>query len=136
MIYIAMCDYAGFNRPDPWFDEEKMTWQSFYSECEEWEEDVAARRIDMLKEFGPSSEVADAVISMPTSETERLLYDQAVACGVVFTEEELEEMGNPNIPDDVKERQFMEEIKALQCPEDRKSGNVDWVQEVRYLQRC
>ena len=92
-LYEELGKYSGWDHNDPYFDEDNMDWDDFYSAYSDWSEDILLRRVKKLKDFGPSDEVADAIANMPSSEIDELLYKKALAAGVKFTVEELEQMG-------------------------------------------
>lgn len=91
-LYEQLGQYAGYDHNDPYFDEDNMTWDDFYYAYSDWDNEILLRRLNKLSDFGPSNEVADAIQSMPTTEAENLLYKKAVAAGVRFTEEELQDI--------------------------------------------
>lgn len=91
-LYEQLGQYSGYDHNDPYFDEDNMTWDDFYCSYSDWNNEVLLRRINKLTKFGPSDEVADTIQSMPTTEAENLLYKKAVAAGVRFTEEELQDI--------------------------------------------
>ena len=93
-VYEQLGKYAGFDYNDPCFDEENMTWDDFYGAYSDWDVALLRRRIQKLRQFGPSDEVAEVISCMPDAETEELLYQKAVAAGVKFSDEEMVAMGN------------------------------------------
>ena len=92
-LYVQLAEYGGFDADDPYFDEDNMDWDDFYNCWSNWSDEVLARRIGKLTNFGPADEVEEAIINMPTTETWDALFDRAIAHGVRFTPEHLEEMG-------------------------------------------
>lgn len=92
-LYEQLGRYAGFDHNDPYFDEDNMDWDDFYNAFCDWDETVCARRIQKLTKFGPSDEVCEAILNMPTIALEEMLYKKALAAGVRFSREEKEEMG-------------------------------------------
>ena len=118
-VYQQLAEYAGYDANDPYFDEENMVWDDFYGCHHEWSRDVLVRRIGKLKDFGPSEEVVETIMLMPDVETDKLLYDRAVACGVKFTQDEEFEMGNwgtviqNSMPTDAQIEEFSNNIQIL-----------------------
>ena len=94
VVYEELGKYAGFDHNDPYFDEDDMDWDDFYSAYSDWNEALLLRRIHKLKHFGSANEVAEVIQCMPNSETEKLLYKKALAAGVRFTDDQMLEMGN------------------------------------------
>ena len=94
-VYQELAVYAGFDAEDPFLDEDNLTWDVFYTEYYNWNEADTLRRIEKLKNLGPSDEVCEAIIDMPAPKCEKALYRKALSAGVRFTHEELEEMGRP-----------------------------------------
>ena len=92
-LYEELGKYSGWDHNDPYFDEDNMDWDDFYSAYSDWTEEILLRRVKKLKDFGPSDEVADAIANMPSSELDELLYKKALAAGIKFTIDELEQMG-------------------------------------------
>ena len=92
-LFAQLGEYAGFDADDPYFDEDNMDWDDFYNSWSDWSDEILLRRIGKLKKFGPPDEVAEVILNTPTVETWDLLYEKAVASGVRFTNEQLEEMG-------------------------------------------
>lgn len=92
-LFAQLGEYAGFDADDPYFDEDNMDWDDFYNCWSDWSDEILLRRIGKLKEFGSPDEVAEVILNTPTVETWDLLYEKAVASGVRFTNEQLEEMG-------------------------------------------
>ncbi len=93
-LYEQLGKYSGFDYNDPYFDEDNMTWDDFYCSYSDWSDEVLLRRLRKLNKFGSSEEVAEAIQCMPTTETENLLYKKAVAAGIRFTDEELQNIGD------------------------------------------
>ena len=92
-VYRELAIHSGFDANNPYLDEDNLTWDDFYSECYDWSEVDTLRRIKKLKNFGSSEEVCEVICGMPNSECEESLYQKAIASGVKFTDDELEEMG-------------------------------------------
>lgn len=93
-LYAELGKYTGFDHNDPYFDEDNMTWDDFECCYSDWSEELLARRIEKLNEFGNSEAVSEVIMCMPTSELEDALYNRAVKTGVRFTEKQLENMGH------------------------------------------
>lgn len=92
-LYVQLGRYAGFDHNDPYFDEDNMDWDDFYNAFCDWDETLCAKRIQKLTKFGPADEVREAILNMPSSSLEDMLYKKALAAGVKFTHAEKEEMG-------------------------------------------
>ena len=93
-LFRKLLDMAGIPEDDLHFDEENMTWDDFECSYSDWPEELLAKRISILKEFGDPESVCGVIQCMPTSELEDALYDKAIECGVTFAEEQLENMGH------------------------------------------
>ena len=93
-LYAQLGQYAGFDHNDPYFDEENMTWDDFECYYSDWNEELLARRIGKLNDFGDPESVCDAIMCMPNSKLEDALYDRAIKKGVKFNREQLENMGH------------------------------------------
>lgn len=93
-LYAQLGQYAGFDHNDPYFDEENMTWDDFECYYSDWNEELLARRIGKLNDFGDPESVCDVIMCMPNSKLEDALYDRAIKKGVKFTREQLENMGH------------------------------------------
>lgn len=92
-VYRELAIHSGFDANNPYLDEDNLTWDDFYSEYYDWSEVDTLRRIKKLKNFGSSEEVCEVICGMPNSECEESLYQKAIASGVKFADDELEEMG-------------------------------------------
>lgn len=129
-VYEQLAEYAGYDANDPYFDEENMVWDDFYDCHHDWSRDVLVRRIGKLKDFGPSEEVVETILLMPDLETDELLYNQAVACGVKFTQDEEMEMGNwgtviqNSMPTDEQIEEFGKNIQNLTNQLDTLENNL------------
>lgn len=93
-LYAQLGQYAGFDHNDPYFDEENMTWDDFYGSYSDWSIDLLRRRIQKLKDFASSQEVAEVIGNMPNYELEELLRSKAEQHGVKFTNKDELAMGN------------------------------------------
>ena len=104
-LFEEIARYSGFSVENPYFDENDFDWDDFYASCADLPEDMVLRCIPRIRKFGDSDEVADAILSVmyPADDA---LYDRAVACGVEFSQEQMEMMGR-------EEFSFIEEIKAF-----------------------
>lgn len=93
-LYEQLGKYAGYDHNDPCFDEDNMTWDDFACCYSDWSEELTARRIAKLNDFGDPESVCEVIMCMPTSELEDVLFKRAVNKGVKFTEEQLNNMGH------------------------------------------
>ena len=93
-LYEELGRYTGFDHNDPYFDEDNMTWDDFECCYSDWNEELLARRIGKLNDFGDPESVCDSIMCMPSSKLEDALYERAIKKGVRFTEEQLENMGH------------------------------------------
>ena len=92
-LYEELGKHTGFDHNDPYFDEETMTWDDFECYYMDWSEDLLARRIDKLNDFGDPESVSEVIVDMPNAKLEDALYEKAVKNGVRFAEEQLDDMG-------------------------------------------
>ena len=65
-LYEELGKHTGFDHNDPYFDEDNMTWDDFYNCYCDWTEDILARRIRKLSQFGDPEEVCEAIQCMPS----------------------------------------------------------------------
>ncbi len=93
-LFQKLLQRAGISEDDLYFDDANMTWDDFECSYSDWGEELLAKRIGKLKDFGDPEAVCDAIQAMPSSELEDALYERAVKRGVKFTEEQLEDMGH------------------------------------------
>ena len=93
-MYEQLGKYSGHDHNDPYFDEDNMTWDDFECGYSDWNEELTARRIAKLNDFGDPESVCEVIMCMPTSKLEDALYNRAVKKGVKFTEEQLDNMGH------------------------------------------
>ena len=127
-----LADYATFDADHPDFDEDNMEWDDFHSACTDWSEKLTLQRIAKLDDFGPTEEVCEAILLMPTSDCETALYERAKACGVKFSAEQLEEIGQVEIDVKVLLDDFataLEENVAVLCEE------IDHLQQIQQAQK-
>lgn len=103
-VYREVAAYAGFDADNPYFDEDNMTWDDFYSEYYDWSEEDTLRRIKKLKDFGSAEDVCDAICGMVDYGCQEALYEKAVAAGIKFTREQIEDMGQD--PDETNPLDF------------------------------
>ena len=68
-----------------------MTWEIFYDRCGDWSESTQIKHISSLTDFGPSSEICDAVGYMAEKAATKLVR-KAIASGIKFSAEDLEEL--------------------------------------------
>lgn len=128
-LYAQLATYAGLDLDDPFFDENHMTWSDFYDAYCDWNDDVLERRIKILNDFGPHDEMYQAILDMPSSDLEDLLYRKAVGFGVRFTASELEDMGRWDaIPEESDEPDEAEPAirQSWEKPGPPKSGLGFW----------
>ena len=112
-LFEEVARYSGFSAENPFFDENDFDWDDFYASCSDLPEDTVLRCIPRIKRFGDSDEVAEAILSVPYP-ADDALYERAVACGVKFTKEQLEEMGR-------EELFFVRDIKAFNSISDEQT---------------
>lgn len=93
-LFTKLLKMAGVPEDDLYFDEATMTWDDFYGSYSDWDDDLLRRRIQKLKSFGPSEEVAEVIGNMPNREMEGLLRSKAEQRGVKFTDADELAMGN------------------------------------------
>lgn len=93
-LYEQLGQYTGFDHNDPYFDEDDMTWDDFECYYADWSDELLARRIGKLNDFGDPESVSDIIMCMPNSKLEEALYEKALKKGVRFTEEQLANMGH------------------------------------------
>lgn len=98
-LYEELGKYAGFDHNDPYFDEDNMTWDDFYNCYCDWTEEILARRIQKLSQFGNPGEVCEAIQCMPSSALEDLLHQKALAAGVNFSGTDLDDDPEDEIVD-------------------------------------
>ena len=60
-LFAKLLSMAGVPEDDLYFDEANMTWDDFYGSYSDWDDDLLRRRIQKLKSFGPSEEVAEVL---------------------------------------------------------------------------
>lgn len=93
-LFAKLLSMAGVPEDDLYFDETTMTWDDFYGSYSDWDDDLLRRRIQKLKSFGPSEEVAEVIGNMPNRELEDLLRSKAEQRGVKFSANDELAMGN------------------------------------------
>lgn len=93
-LFAKLLSMAGIPEDDLYFDETTMTWDDFYGSYSDWDDNLLRRRIQKLKSFGPSEEVAEVISNMPNRELEDLLRNKAERHGVKFTDADELAMGN------------------------------------------
>ena len=93
-LFAKLLNMAGIPEDDLYFDEANMTWDDFYGSYSDWDNDLLRHRIQKLKSFGPSEEVAEVIGNMPNRELEDLLRSKAEQRGVKFTAKDELAMGN------------------------------------------
>lgn len=93
-LFAKLLNMASIPEDDLYFDEATMTWDDFYGSYSDWDNNLLQRRIQKLKSFGSSMEVAEVIGNMPTRELEDLLRSKAEQRGVKFTDADELAMGN------------------------------------------
>ena len=73
-VYRELAAYAGFDADDPYFDEDNMEWDDFYGAYSDWSEKLLLQRIGKLNDFGPTEDVCEVILGMPTSDCEEAIY--------------------------------------------------------------
>ena len=112
-LYAQLVAYTGLDKDDPYFDENNMCWSDFYDAYCNWSDEVLARRVRLLTEFGPHDELCQAILDMPNDKLEGLLYRKAVLAGVRFTDSELEDLGRwEEIPAQADEPEFKDQNRV------------------------
>ena len=74
-----------------------MKWNAFFAAFAQMDAEELEKAIADLTDFGDADEVCEAINAMPTEELSDALYETALECGVLFTDEQLDEMGRPDI---------------------------------------
>lgn len=133
--------YGGFDTENLYFDENDFSWDDFFAECSALPEDILMRCIDRLEEFGESEEVADAIgsLSFPADDA---LFERAIAHGVCFTDEQMEEMGRGDAffmgefkkfcaMDEKQIEEISQRVELAERAVDRKMGREDRVKKDR-----
>lgn len=69
-----------------------MTWDEYYDKCGEWATSTQISRISQISDFGSSDEVWQVAQDYMDGKAASRLIKKAVAAGVHFTGEEIEEM--------------------------------------------
>lgn len=69
-----------------------MTWDEYYDKCGEWATSTQISRISQISDFGSSYEVWQVAQDYMDGKAASRLIKKAVAAGVRFTGEEIEEM--------------------------------------------
>lgn len=92
-LYEQVGRYAGFDAENPYFDENAMSWEDFYGNYSDWDEELMHRRIEKLQQFGSADEMCEVIASLVNEADAEKLYQKAVDAGVVFTSDQKEEMG-------------------------------------------
>lgn len=84
-LYEQMGYYTGYDHNDPFFDEENMEWDDFYTYYEDWREEILLRRIQKLNDFGPLDELCEVLENLQNPQINKLLYNRAAMAGVNFS---------------------------------------------------
>lgn len=69
-----------------------MTWNEYYDKCSDWAISTQVSKISQLTDFGPSDQVWEIAQDYMDGKAASRLIRKAVAAGVHFTGEEIEEM--------------------------------------------
>ena len=123
-VYEEVANYGGFYLDNPCFDENDFDWDDFCAECYNLPEDMVLRCIPRIKKFGDTDDVVDAILSV-SHPADDALYERAVACGVKFTDEQMDLMGRGlfSFVDSIKEfnkiseeqmHEFAEQMRMLE----------------------
>ena len=75
-LYEELGKYTGFDHNDPYFDEDDMSWDDFECCYSDWSEELLARRIGKLNDFGDPESVSETIMCMPNSKLEDALYEK------------------------------------------------------------
>lgn len=129
-VYAEVAKHGGFYLDNPYFNEHDFDWDEFYSECADLPVDMIKRCIPRIKKFGDSEEVKDAICWIDDTEAADALYDKAIASGVKFSTEQLEEMGRDDrlfLVDDINRIINMpdSEIEELGRAAQEAADNID-----------
>ena len=92
-VFAELAKYGDFYLDNPHFNPKDFTWDDFYGECGSLPDEIVAKCLPRLREFGPSDEVVEAIQSLNNDTLAEKLYSRAIACGVVFSHDELVELG-------------------------------------------
>lgn len=69
-----------------------MDWQTYYDRFDDWEESTQLRHLSSLTDFGPTSEICELAYSFMEESSANRLIKKAMAAGVRFSAEEIEEL--------------------------------------------
>ena len=69
-----------------------MDWKTYYERFDDWEESTQLRHLATLTDFGPSSEICELAYSFMEESSANRLIKKALAAGVRFSAEEIEEL--------------------------------------------
>ena len=114
-----VAEYSGFCSEEPDFDPTNFTWDDFYYACANLPVEILSRCIPKLREFGPADEVVDAVTDIGDSDMAEALFERAKACGVRFSQEQIEEMGVGDC------FSFVDEIEKIAGADDQDMRNLN-----------
>lgn len=116
-VFHELAVYAGFDADNPYFNEDNLIWDDFYSCYTEWSSPDVLRRISKLKNIGNPDEVCEVICCMPDSECEDALYKKALSLGTKFNNRHLEDMCRLEIDDkdisEEEERQIEDNVDAM-----------------------
>ena len=129
-VYTEIAKHGGFYLDNPYFNEHDFDWDEFYSECADLPTEMIKRCIPRINKFGDSEEVKDAICWIGDTEAADALYDKAIASGVKFSTEQLEEMGRDDslfLVDDINRIINMpdSEIEELGRAAQEAANNID-----------
>ena len=93
-LFAQLASYAGLDKDNPHLDENNMSWKDFYDDYYEWNDDVLARRVNLLTNFGPAKEIIDAFdhIAFDHENLAVQLIEKAIAAGVKFSGEQISDL--------------------------------------------
>ena len=74
-----------------------ITWDVFYEDYYEWDEQETLININKLINVGNSNEVVNAILDMPTRKCENELYRKALKLNISFTNDQLITLGKKTI---------------------------------------
>ena len=113
----SLAQYAGILAANPCFDEHCFDWDDFYGVYTELPEEMLLRCIARLDAFGDREELVEAICNL-LRPADDALYQRALACGVRFTEAQLEEMGRADLL-------FVKELHAFNQLSDAQLEDLD-----------
>lgn len=91
-VYAELAAYAGFSVDCPDYDKDDHTWEYFYDNCSIWTEEIQLQAIAGLHTIGKPEEIVD-VVSLLEDSAQTALIRRVLARNIVFSADELEELG-------------------------------------------